>query len=433
MFESFNNPNTLGIISSFPAKNGEIAVANAISRYTYLLSKSFPKNQKITIFSEFRKESDRPYLLSENILVIPSFKYDSASFVLSLAKKILQFNLVKDILIQFEFSIFGGKKVIPSFLLSLLFLRFLNTNVSLVLHQVVSDLNELSGHLGLPRKSLSMTLFNTLLTGFYRVAGLLTNKIIVHDKMLQTRLSNFVNKSKIKVIPHAVGDADVIEINPKLEKVARKSFGLIQKDKVIAIYGYRSWYKGTDWMVKTISELAIRYPKQNLKLLVAGGVSPTLKNTTAYKSFDQKLKTVIKKANGSVRVTNFIPERDVWKVFASADVVVFPYRTRMSASGAFNLALTYKKPFLVSRAFSEGINLDLKELIFDLNTFSFEGKLFGLLGSSKLKSRVASISESFVVNKSWNEVASLYMSTVKSDNILINNGNLDKNYELVEA
>ncbi len=432
MFDSFNSPNTLGIISSFPAKNGEIAVANAISRYTYLLSKSFPKNKKIVIFSEINK-SNKPYLLTENILVVPSFKYDSVKFAGDTLKNVANFNFVKDILIQFEFSIFGGKKVIPSFLLLLLSLRLLNKNVSIVLHQVVTDLNELSGHLGLSRKSLSVALFNTLLTGFYWVVGYLSNQIIVHDKMLLTRLSNLVNKSKIKVIPHAVGDMSVVKINSKLETLARNGFGLAKKDKVVAIYGYRSWYKGTDWMVKTIHDLITRYPKQNLKLLVAGGVSPTLKHTSAYKTYDKKLKKIIKSANGGVRITGFIPERSVWRVFAASDVVVFPYRTRMSASGAFNLALTYKKPFLVSRAFSEGIGLKMKEMIFDLNTFRFEGKLFGLLGNAKLKARVSTITESMVIGKSWGEVASLYMTTVKSGNILVNNGDLDKNYDLVEA
>ncbi len=428
----FNNPETLAIISPYYSKNRGDFRGYSIARYTNLLVNSLPKNQNVVVFCEKRQENETPYQSQENVLVVPTYKFNSANFFSQILSKLRKFNNVKDVLIQFEFSIFGGKKVIPSFLLLLLSLRFLNKNISLVLHQVVTDLNELSGHLGLSRKSSSVTLFNMLLTGFYWAAGYLSDKVIVHDRMLLTRLSNFVNKSKIKVIPHAVGDINVIKINSKLESVARKSFGLVKRDKVITIYGYRSWYKGTDWMIKTMRELALRYPKQNLKLLVAGGVSPTLKHTTAYKAFDKKLKNIIKTANGSVRVTNFIPEKSVWKVFAASDVVVFPYRTRMSASGAFNLALTYKKPFLVSQAFSEGVNLRMKELIFDLNTFSFEGKLFGLLGNSKLKSRIASVSETLVAGKSWDEIAPLYMSAVKSGNILVND-NLDKNYDLVEA
>ncbi len=432
LFSQFNNPDTLGIISSFPIKGGEIASMNAISRYTYLLSKSFPINQNIVIFCEKNEASDEAYLLSENILIIPSFKHDSISFAGDLMANIFKFDKVKDVLVQFEFSVFGGKKVIPSFLFLLLTLKLLNKSTSLVLHQVVTDLNDLSGHLGLSRNSLNVGLFNTLLVGFYLVVGNLSKKIICHDKMLKNRLSKFIGKSKISVIPHAVGDEKVIKLNSKLVGVAKKSFGFAKQDKVITVYGYRSWYKGTDWIVKTVSQLSKRYPKENLKLLVAGGVSPTLKNTSAYKSFDKKLKNVIKKANGSVVVTGFVPEGTVWNVFAASNVMVFPYRTRMSASGAFNLSLTYKKPFLVSNHFAEGLDLPIKDLIFDLNTFSFEGKLMSILKSSKLQSQSLMFAESVIANKSWQEVASLYLSSVKSDNILID-VNFKKDYVLVEA
>src|SRR6185369_15475469 len=254
IFSEFNNPDTLGIISSFPIKGGEIASMNAISRYTYLLSKSFPINQNVVIFCERNKDSDRAYLLSKNILIIPSFKYDSVNFSGALIANILKFNKVKDVLIQFEFSVFEGKKVIPSFLFLLFVLKLLNKFTSLVLHQVVTDLNDLSGHLGLSRNSLKVSLFNTLLTGFYLTIGSLSKNIIVHDKMLKNRLSKFISKSKIDVIPHAVGDEKIIKLTSKLENVAKKSFGFGKKDKVITVYGYRSWYKGTDWVVKTMNE-----------------------------------------------------------------------------------------------------------------------------------------------------------------------------------
>lgn len=428
----FNNSETLAIVSPYYSKNRGDFRGYSIARYTNLLVNSYPKNQKVVIFCEKREENETPYQSQENILVVPTYKFNSTNFFGQILAQMSKFGNVKDILIQFEFSIFGGKKIIPSFLLSLLMLRILNKNISIVLHQVVTDLNELLGHLGLHRKPLSVTAFNMLLRAFYSIVGYLSNHVIVHDKMLLARLSNFVNKSKIKVIPHAVGDENVIETTPKLTNIARKDYNLKKEDKVIAVYGYRSWYKGTDWIVKTISELSNRYPKQNLKLLVAGGVSPTLKNTEAYKSFDKKLKSVIKIANGSVRVTGFIPEKDVWKVFAASDLIVFPYRTRMSASGAFNLALTYKKPFLVSSAFSDGINLKLKDVIFDLNTFSFEGKLFNILKDRKLRARLELFSNAQVTNKSWVEVAQSYLAVAKSGNILVD-GNFDENYELVEA
>lgn len=420
----FNNSDTLAVISPFYSQNRGDFRGYSIARYTNLLINSFSKNQKFVIFSE-NKENENSYEASENILVVPSYKFNSFGFFSQVLKKVIEFNEIKDYLIQFEFSIFGGKKVIPSFLLALLGLKVLGKNTSITLHQVATNLNELSGHLGLQKNSIKTRFLNLLLNIFYRVVGILSNKIIVHDKLLKSRLSEFVESNKIEVIPHAIGDENVKKITPKMVSIAKKQFGFSRKDKIIAVYGYRSWYKGTDWIIKTIKELSDTNPKLNLKLLVAGGVSPTLKDTASYKKFDRKLKNVIKKANGSVKITGFISEKDVWKVFAASDLVVFPYRTRMSASGAFALTLAYKKPFLVSNHFAIGSEINLSKNIFELNTFSFK----------KALSKLTNINtEELVENRSWESVSKLYLDSVKSVKInLYANIFPKKAYELAQG
>ncbi len=403
-----NSENSIGIITSYPAKNGEIASANAISRYSYLLVNSFPKNQNIVVFSEKNQKNNIAYQLNENILIAPTYQYNSFKFLSQILNKVIEFNKIKDYLIQFEFSIFGGKKIIPSFLLTLLGLKLLNKNVSITLHQVATNLNELSGHLGLTRNSVKTRLLNLSLNIFYRTVGILSNKIIVHDELLKKRLSEFVSDKKIEVIPHAVGDESVKNITPKMVMSAKKEFGFSKKDKVLTVYGYRSWYKGTDWIVKTVKELSDDKPQLNLKLLVAGGISPTLKDTSSYKKFDRRLKDTIKKANGSVKVTGFIPEKDVWKVFAASDMVVFPYRTRMSASGAFALTLAYKKPFLVSNHFASGSEIDLSQNTFEMNTLSFK-KALSLAKNLN--------TQELTDGRSWADISNLYLDKVKSARI----------------
>lgn len=400
-----NDTDTLAILTSYPAKNGEIASANAISRYSYLLVNSFSKNQNIVVLSEKNQKNNVAYQLTENILVVPTYKYNSFNFFSQVLSKVVEFNKIKDYLIQFEFSIFGGKKIIPSFLLTLLGLRLLNKNVSITLHQVATNLNELSGHLGLTRNSLKTRFLNLSLNIFYRTVGVLAQKIIVHDELLKKRLSEFVNDKKIEVIPHAIGDESVKNITPKMAINAKTEFGFNKKDKVLAVYGYRSWYKGTDWIVKTVKELTDDNPKQNIKLLVAGGNSPTLKDTASYKKFDRRLKSTIKKANGSVKVTGFIPEKDVWKVFAASDMVIFPYRTRMSASGAFALTLAYKKQFLVSNHFAGGSEIDLSQNTFEMNTLSFK----------KVLNQAKNIdTQKLTDGRRWVDISRLYLAKIKS-------------------
>lgn len=403
----FNNSESLAVISPYYSKNRGDFCGYSIARYTNLLINSFSKNQKTVVFCE-EKENESSYEASENILVVPTYKFNTVNFFTQILSRTVEFNKIKDYLIQFEFSIFGGKKVIPSFLLTLLGLKLFGKNVSVTLHQVATNLNELSGHLGLTRNSPKTKFLNLSLNVFYRTVGLLSCKIIVHDELLKNRLSQYVNAEKIEVIPHAIGDESVKNITPKMAKMSKKEFGFNKNDKVIAVYGYRSWYKGTDWAVKTVKNLNDANPKLNLKLLVAGGISPTLKNTASYKNFDRKLKDTIKKANGSVKVTGFIPEKDIWKVFAASDVIIFPYRNRMSASGVFALTLAYKKPFLVSNHFAVGSEIDLTKNTFDMNIFSFERSLNQIKNIDTQK---------LTQNRNWESVANLYLSKVKSDRI----------------
>jgi len=431
MYKQFNNPDTLGVISSYPSQNGEIARANAISRYSYLLTNSFSETQKVVVFCEKRSDKDVPYLLKENILVVPSYIHDSQLLDFDLTSQILKFGRIKDFLVQFEFSIYGGKRVIPAFLAVLLTLKVLGKNTSLVLHQVVRDLNELTGHLGMHQGTLKMEVFNMALAGFYLFTGWSANRIVVHDKLLKSRLSEFVDENKILVIPHAVGDIQKKNLNSRSKLIARRSFGLGKKDKVIGVYGYRSWYKGTDWIINTVRQLSLQYPGKRIKLLVAGGVSPTLKDTWSYKNFDRRIKRVIKNADGSVVVTGFIKEKDVWKVFAASDVMVFPYRTRMSASGAFSLTMAFEKPFLVSRPFAEGMNLSEKKLIFDLNTFSFEQRFLEMTKNRKLSSKSIQICQNISKNSSWPSIATLYLNSALSASIFVGDANaIEKAYRL---
>lgn len=412
----YNTPDTLGIISSYPVKGGEIARDNAISRYTYLLSKSFPGSQKVVIFSELRAKAS-PFEVGNNILIVPTFKHNSVFFANQIASQMQHFNSVKNILVQFEFSIFGGKKIIPLVVMSLLSLKMMGKNVSFILHQVINNLNDLSGHLGIHKYSLKSGILNLSLSYFYKLLGIICNKIIVHDELLKNRLSEHVNENKIIVIPHAVGDENTKVVSAKDVLVSKKYFGFNKKDIVISIYGYRSWYKGTDWLVKTVKEIVDLAPKNNLKLLVAGGVSPTLKETSSYKSFDRKLKKTISKANGAVKVTGFVKEQDVFKVFAVSDVVVFPYRARMSASGAFALTMAYKKPFILSKHFAEGLNFKMKKAVFDLNTYSFEAALQAVLSDKSVKMGLSEYSHEYLKNKEWSSIAKIYIEEVKKAKI----------------
>ncbi len=418
LLNKYNTPDTLAILSSFPKKDGEVADENAVARYTNLLITNFVGSRKIVVICEKRQKTDKAYELADNILVVPSYKVNSLLFSFQVIKTLYKFNQIKNLLIQFEFSIFGGKDSLPG-LLGIIFSQWLfGRNISITLHQVVDDISSLSGHLGLKRGSLRTHAFNFLLSQFYKLIGIFSDTVIVHDSLLKTRLSAFVKEDKIVVIPH--GGFGSSQLSSSLRSRVRRSLGFDKKDFVILVFGYQSWYKGTDWIIKTVGDLVEKHPELNLKILLAGGESPTLKYTSAYKNFFLNLKDLLGHYGNIVKSTGFVPESEVAKVFAASDAVVFPYRTRMSASGALSLTWSYGKAFLASSQFATNFlepdvldafarySISTKDISFELNLQSFEKVLIGLVNNKSLTLRLKNAGAEVANFRTWSRVAKAY-------------------------
>jgi len=416
LFNKYNSPESLLVISSFPKNGGEVADENAVARYAHLLLTHFPKSKKIIVLCEKRQKNERSYELTKNILVVPTYQRGSPKLFPQIQRNLNKLNQVKDIHIQFEFSIYGGKESIPA-VLTLLFSNWLKGKyTTIMLHQVVEDINTLSGHLGLAKNSPRARLFNSLLRNFYRQIGLFTNLVLVHDKELKSKLSRFIDSSKVLVIPH--GGSEPEKPSLALRKQVRSKYHLKDNDFVILAFGYHSWYKGTDWIVREVGELA--QTNKNVRLLLAGDQSPTLKDTDAYHKYHQKLTEEINKYGQSIITTGFVPEGKVKGIFAAADLVVFPYRTRMSASGALSLAWGYQKPFIASRPFASNFKENdvaqimkdqsvlHKEVAFKLTRNSFQNIVTNIIKNKPLQKKLSAIGKNIALQRQWANVAESY-------------------------
>ena len=170
-----------------------------------------------------------------------------------------------------------------------------------------------------------------------------------------------------------------------------------------------NWYKGSDWITKTIS----RTKSRGIKLLLAGGESSTLKNKAYYQKFYKDTARVAKKSNKVIH-TDFIPEKYINRYFAASDVVVLTYRVLMSSSGPLTHALMHQQPVLFStnlqqyfqnedvRVALQKSDLKYTDIMFDLDSRNFMQKIklvrkspesfvefSRLLGQSRLISDVA--------------------------------------------
>ncbi len=416
LIAQFNKPDSMLVITSYPgpsmATNELTAVAWHSKRTVAELAK---QGNRVIVLAQ--KTGDAaidaiPHHVEKNILVLYVWEKGSIKALIQIAKATLKFESVHQVLFQFEFNLFGGTKPVALLPFLLAFLRLVGKTITFELHQVISDISTLSTHINI-KKPLLLKLFNFGLSGFYRTIGFFSKNIIVFETHLKTVLSTYVDPKKIVVIPLAVSTKKTISPSN-----ARKVLGLHKKDFVILAFGFVNWYKGSDWIVRTIARTKMR----NIRLVLAGGESATLKNQPYYQQFYKDVARVAAKSNKIIH-TNFVPERHINRYFAASDVVVFPYRVFMSSSGPLAHALAHQKPVLFSSNItqyfqSEDVKRALKksgigitDVVFNLDSRDFTNKIKAIRENA---SGAQEFSKSLAQSRSIEEVAKQYSQLLNS-------------------
>ncbi|MBK9249925.1 MAG: glycosyltransferase [Ignavibacteria bacterium] len=119
----------------------------------------------------------------------------------------------------------------------------------------------------------------------------------------------------------------------------RLELGFTKEDNVLMFFGYVRKYKGLDILLHAFPRILESLP--NAKLLVVG------------EFYDNpEIYTNIVKQNGTADlvkfVNQFVPNEEVGKYFAAADVMVQPYRSA-TQSGILNVAYSFGVPAVVTR------------------------------------------------------------------------------------
>lgn len=416
---------TLLMITSYPAHNDRsVHNLNAVASYADHLV--------LGLMANLAKMGKKLVVVAEQLYGMPELYTEPSGLLVSrvwrrndwcLFDKILGFiKRVKDedtIIIQFEFNMFGGSVLTLLFPAFLLLLRLQGKNPTVVLHQVVEDLNELVGHLNLQGKSLVVKLFNLVLRFFYFLVVSFAHKIVVHDDILRQRLVNMhVDAAKVFVVPHGLGEYK----KPISKLEARRDLRLPLNAKIVLCYGFITWYKGSDWIVEQFATC------NDLILVMAGGESPNLKSHKYYQAYYNSVRDSANKASNII-LTGYLPESLVLKYFSACDVVVLPYRTQMSASGPLAVAFSLGKPFLLSDKLSGALaTFDVKEemlrqginvsdLVFDLTAQSLFSKINAVLNDAELRAKISRLSVNISESRNWLNVSRLLLDTIYVKNI----------------
>lgn len=415
LLQKYNTADSLFVISSYPKKHetysqGVCAEASFTKKTLLALQKQYPEKKIIVLTMKTPQEQ---IYEENNMLIIRCFERNNPLSYLKLFDYIKNFRQVTTVLIEFEFASFGN--TITTGLLSpfVWSLRLMEKQVTIVIHQVVNDLKKLDGHIGISGKSIHLSLLNLSLKLFYQSLCLASSHIAVREEIFVPRLQKLIGKKPITVIPLGVDSQIVKKMDKSLRRAqARKLLGIDTKRHIVMYFGYITWYKGVDILMKALKD------KKHVHLVIAGGPSFTQQNKLHYQKFLKKV-TVLGKNAKNITITGFIPEEKIPLYFQAADLVVFPYRTCMSASGPLTLALAFGKPFLLSKklesilheknlkTYFESLGIEKQQVVFDLRQKDIVRKIHTALDKKTYK-KLEQISHFLSTQRTFEKIAEEY-------------------------
>lgn len=299
---------------------------------------------KVVVIADRISEKNDAYE-EENSLVTRSWSGNHPKMWMEVLSVLRQLTKVRSLLIHFDFSMYGGMITSGLMLIFLAITRLLGFEPAVVSHHVIKDVRKLSGQVGLGvglSSYIKAEVYNLAFKSFYTLLGKVASKVIVLEEPLEEKLTGIIPIQKLTTIPHAVDN----ELVTPSKKQAKKRLGYAEDESVVMFFGYVNWFKGADFFAKAVKDIK-KLNGKKVRFVMAGGESPTMKDKEFYQTFYRKIMKVVGESK-NLELTGYVPQNEIADYFAAADLVVFPYREFMCASGVMSLVFSYKKPFIVS-------------------------------------------------------------------------------------
>ena len=341
----FNHPHSVAVVSLYP-KQGEVYSSGASGVASYTKNVVSKLNRPVVVAADVWGASgaNRQYQ-EQNSLVLRVWQRGQFSMWTQIISTLSKFNKIESLLIHFDFSMYGGILTSALILPFLALVRVLGFRPIVVSHHVIKDVRNLSGQVGLGngfKDTIKAFIYNFIFRCFYWLLGKTAAKVVVLEEPLKQKLKGTIPENKLIVIPHAVDN----QLTQPSKHQARKRLGFQTDESVVMFFGYINWFKGADFFANAVRDVS-QLNGRPVRFVMAGGESPTLKDKHYYQQFYQQVINAVD-ASPSLELTGYIPQDRIADYFAAADLVVFPYREFMCASGVMSLVFSYGKPFIVS-------------------------------------------------------------------------------------
>lgn len=361
LISRFNQGDTRLVISDYPEKTKRGEKNYGIAWYTKELLEPLAKDYgvRFVVFAE-TGSNNRPALHQKGrILVLRIFDQKHPTLFPRILKGLAIFNKIKYVDIHSEFCTNGGIKNFILLLPFVFLIKLTGKHITYYSHNVVTELDSIAVHLGYKSGSIPLKLLNLGLHVFYRTLGIIVDRFVVMDEAIYKRLCLFVDQKKVFLQPFWVEQGD----RKVSRDYARAMLGVKRDEFLVLYFGFITYYKGADWLISAAKEILKQSRFLRLRFILAGGQAYSLKDKSYYQKFYKRvLGSVLR--DPKISVTGFVLEDDISTYFKACDLVVFPYRGMIGSSGVLAHAVSFKKPFIVSRGMQEVFrNKDIKNCL----------------------------------------------------------------------
>lgn len=289
--------------------------------------------------------------------------------------------------LQWELFLYGGPRSLAGLLPALTMLGRGRGRQPLVttMHQVIDPAEIDRSYTRLHRVGAPAFAARGGLAAVQAGVSRVSNAVIVHEEPFRRCVP------RATVIPHG------IERRPAADRTAARQALRIRPDRFVALcFGFLAPYKGLE-VVLAAAEAAGR----SIEVVIAGGEHPRLAGRD---SFAEGLQA---RYGHAARFTGWVPDADVARWFAAADVAVFPYPKPFAASGALALALAQGTPVLMSPALARSAGAPSAVTV-PLDPLALARRLHELARSPRDLAALAGWSTTLAGGRSWTNVARLH-------------------------
>lgn len=288
--------------------------------------------------------------------------------------------------LQHELFLYGGARAVPALVPALYGLRR-RAGAVVTLHQVVEPRTVDRSFTALHRVPVPAPVARHALAGVQRSVAGLARACIVHEHPFAATVPGAV------VIPHGVEDRLGAD-----RAGARAALGLDDR-LVVLCFGFLAPYKG----LETALAAGRRLGADRALVVVAGGPHPRL--AAAGDRYADDLRARFEGAGA--RFTGWVPEDDLGRWFAAADVAALPYPAPFSSSGAFALALAHRTPVLLSEPLAACVGAP-EPLVAGPGVDGWADRLRACLDPA-MRERLRSATADLAARRAWPAVAEAHL------------------------